>query len=119
MKKWWVLPLLLLSSIVLGYQNKEFNWTPPTQYEDGSPLPDGEIASYNIYCNGSLLGNVVNAGGTNTWTSPDGSLPPGTYDCYATTVASNGLESEASNTVNFTVSPSNPAAPSDFSVTLP
>jgi hypothetical protein len=109
--------LLVISPLVFAVEPKTFNWTPPTQNTDGTPLPDAEIASYNIYCNSVVLGNVINTGGTDTWTSPP--LPEGTYACYATTMATNGQESAASNSVNFTVDPSIPEAPTGFSVSLP
>ncbi len=112
-----VLALLLVGPLAFAIQPKTFDWVPPTLYEDGSALPDAEITSYNIYCNSVLLGNAPNTGGTDTWTSPP--LPPGVYACHATTVASNGEESVPSNTSNFTVDPSKPAAPTNFSVTLP
>ncbi len=114
-----VIALLLIAPLVFAWQHKEFNWTPPTEYVDGSPLQDSEIAEYRIYCNGALLGTVENSGATSTWRSPDGSLPPGDYSCYATTVVTSGEESEASNTINFTVEQSGPNPPSEFSVTFP
>ena len=121
-----VLVLLLISSpVVFAWQNKTFLWTPPTQNTDGSPLPDNLIASYNIFCKetaqatATLLGTVTNTGGTNQWTSPNGSLPPGTYDCFATTVRVDSVESEASNTVNFSVPQTTPGQPEGFSVTIP
>jgi hypothetical protein len=109
--------LILCAPLVFAVQPKTFDWTPPIQNTDGTPLADGEIASYNIFCNAVLLGNVPNTGGTDTWTSPP--LPAGTYDCHATTVAINGEESDASNSVNFIVDPSKPEAPTGFSVSLP
>jgi len=109
--------LLLCAPLVFAIESKTFQWVPPTQNTDGSTLPDAEIASYNIYCNSVLLGNAPNTGGTDTWVSP--TLPQGNYTCHATTVATNGEESDASNVVNFTVAPSKPEAPSNFSVVLP
>lgn len=109
--------LLLCSPLVFAVESKTFTWTPPTQNTDGTPLADAEIASYNVFCNAVLLGNVPNTGGTDTWLSPP--LPAGSYNCHATTVAISGEESDASNSVNFTVDPSKPEAPSGFSVTLP
>jgi hypothetical protein len=112
-----LLCILLVSPLVFSVENKTFDWTPPTQNTDGTPLADADIASYNIFCNAVLLGNAPNTGGTDTWTSPP--LPAGAYNCHATTVAISGEESDASNAVNFTVAPSKPEAPSNFSVTLP
>jgi hypothetical protein len=112
-----LLCLLLCAPLTFAIAPKEFNWIPPTQYVDGTALPDAEIESYNIYCNSVLLGNVPNTGGTDSWTSDP--LPDGTYSCFATTIASNGEESDPSNAANFTVLPSKPEAPTNFSVTLP
>jgi hypothetical protein len=117
--------LLVSSPVVFAYQNKTFLWQPPTQNTDGSPLLDSEIAAYNIFCKETaasaptLLGTVTNTGNTTQWTSPDGSLPPGTYDCHATTIRNDGVESGDSNTVNFTVPASTPEPPTGFSVTIP
>ena len=115
----FLLCLLLCAPLTISFAvaPKTFNWLPPTQYVDGTPLPDGEIESYNIYCNSALLGNVPNTGSTDQWTSAP--LSDGAHDCYATTVATNGEESDPSNSVNFTVLPSKPEAPTTFTVTLP
>lgn len=115
--KRFLLMLLIIAPLTFAIEPKTFDWTPPTQNTDGTPLPDADIASYNIFCNAVLLGNAPNTGGTDTWTSPP--LPAGSYDCHATTVAISGEESDASNAVNFTVAKSKPEAPSNFSVTLP
>ena len=105
---------LLLASLVFGVQNRTFEWTPPTEREDGTPLADSEIAEYRIYCNGEQLAIVQNLGDTREFLSPP--LAPGAYECYATAVDLAGLESGASNLVNFTVTPSRPAAPRNFTV---
>jgi hypothetical protein len=112
-----MIALLVISPLVFAVEPKTFDWTPPIQNIDGTPLTDAEIASYNIFCNSVLLGNAPNTGGTDSWTSAP--LPAGTYNCHATTLATNGQESSASNTVNFTVDPSIPEAPTGFSVSLP
>lgn len=117
MKKLLALILLLPLTVTLADGSKTFQWTPPTQYVDGTPLNDADIASYNIYCNGSLLANVTNTGGTDVYES--GLLPTGTYSCTATTVTVEGVESAESNSTNFTVDPSVPEAPSGFTVILP
>lgn len=117
MMKRLLLMLLIISPLTFAVETKMFNWIPPTQNTDGTPLPDAEIASYNIFCNAVLLGNVPNTNGTDSWVSPP--LPAGTYNCHATTVAVSGEESDASNAVNFIVDPSVPEAPSNFSVVLP
>ena len=117
--------LLIASPVLFAYQNKTFLWTPPTQNDDGSPLLDSEISGYNIFCaesaaaSATLLGTVTNTGNTTQWTWPDGSLPPGTYDCFATTIRNDGAESVRSNTVNFSVPQATPDPPTGFSVTIP
>lgn len=108
---------IMIAPLVFAIAPKTFSWVPPTEYVDGAPLPDDEIASYNIYCNSVLLANVPNTGGTNTWTSDP--LPDGSYSCFATTIAVNGEESDPSNSANFTVLPSKPGAPTTFTVELP
>ena len=112
-----LIALICLSPLVFAVEPKTFNWTPPTQNTDGTALTDAEISSYNIFCNAVLLSNVINTGGTDTFTSAP--LPAGSYVCHATTIASNGEESAASNTVNFTVAQSVPQPPTGFTVTLP
>lgn len=112
-----LIALICLSPLVLAVETKTFDWTPPTQNTDGTVLTDAEILSYNIFCNALLLSNVVNTGGTDSFTS--GPLPAGSYVCHATTIATNGEESAASNTINFIVDLSVPGAPTGFSVTLP
>jgi len=120
-----IVAIIVASPVLFAYQNKTFTWTPPTQNTDGSPLIDSEISSYSIFCaevnatQATLLGTVTNTGNTNQWTSPDGSLPPGTYDCFATTVRNDGAESGRSNTINFSVPQATPAPPTGFSVTIP
>lgn len=120
-----IVAIIVASPVLFAFQNKTFTWTPPTQNTDGSPLIDSEIASYNIFCaevnatQATLLGTVTNTGNTNQWTSPDGSLPPGTYDCFATTVRNDGAESGRSNTINFSVPQATPDPPTGFSVTIP
>lgn len=109
--------LVLPLTATWGDGTVTLNWTPPIQNEDGSPLADADIAGYNVYCNGSLLVNVPNTGGTDSWGS--GLLPTGDYTCTARTLNTEGVESVDSNTVNFTVDPSVPGAPTGLSVTFP
>ncbi len=112
-----ILAMLLVSPLVFGQAVKTFTWTPPIANVDGSPLIDADIASYNIYCNATLLSNVPNSSGTDIYVSGD--LPAGVYDCYATTMHINGEESADSNSTNFTVNLSVPGAPTGFTVILP
>lgn len=108
------LALLCLSTLVFAATPKTFSWTPPTEYEDETPLPQGEIESYNIYCDGAEvpIWNQPNEPlGTDTWTAPNDQFALGIHVCTATAVATNGEESVRSNAVNFTVVAPRPKAP--------
>jgi len=78
-------------------------WTPPTEYEDGTPLSD--LAAYKIYY-GQFEGNypsqisIDNPGLTSHMVE---NLPPNTYFFVATSINSTGFESEFSNVVTRTV----------------
>jgi len=111
-----VVALLLLSSLVFaqGTVQKTFTWTPPTEREDGTALPDIEIASYKIYCDGApapIWTQTNQPGADERWEAPAGSFALGPHNCHATTVDTGGLESGPSNTVPFTVTLANPKPP--------
>ena len=108
------LALLLLSPLVFGAGGKLFTWTPPTERIDATPLPDSEIDSYKIYCDGdanAIWTQTNQPGPDEQWQAPDGTFALGSHSCHATTIDTGGLESDPSNTVNFTVSPERPKAP--------
>ncbi|WP_455363582.1 hypothetical protein [[Eubacterium] cellulosolvens] len=112
-----VIALLLVSPLVLAVGEKTFTWTPPTLNEDGSPLAQADIASYNIYCDQQLLANVPNTPqNTDTYTAQPGTFAIGPHECYATTVSVHDVESGPSNTVLFTVEPGVPQAPVNFAL---
>lgn len=102
-KKWWIGLLvaigLVAAPLVIAVPTG-FTYTPATQYEDGTALPITEIAETRFYCNDVLVGTEPGASGAFTV-----DLSPGTYTCYATHVATNGLESAPSNSVVKTVLP--------------
>jgi len=111
-----VVALLLLSSLVFaqGSVQKTFTWTPPTEREDNTPLPDSEIASYKIYCDGDstpIWTQTNQPGADERWEAPAGSFALGAHNCHATTVDTGGLESGPSNVVPFTVTLANPKPP--------
>lgn len=109
-----VFALVMLSTLVFAATPKTFTWIPPSQYEDGEPLPNNEIESYNIYCDGAevAIWNQPNEPvGTDTWTAPNDQFALGIHVCTATAVATNGEESVRSNAVNFTVVAPRPKAP--------
>lgn len=81
------------------------NWTPPTTYTDGTPLPAAEIKNYRIAYGqtaGGPYGTSVTVAGTATTTTV-ANLAKGTWYFVAYTVASNGLESAASPQVTKSV----------------
>ena len=111
-----ILALLLLSSLVFaqGSVQKTFTWTPPTERVDNTPLPDNEIASYKIYCDGApaaIWTQTNQPGADERWEAPAGSFALGAHNCHATTVDTGGRESDPSNVVPFTVTLANPKPP--------
>lgn len=113
----WLLALLLVSPLVFAVGEKTFTFTPPTQYEDGTPLSQQEIASYDIECDGSLLTNLQNVPlSRDTYVAPPGTFATGTHVCQAFTITTEGTRSGPSNSVNFTVDPGVPGPPINFVV---
>ena len=109
--------LLLCSPLVFALGEKTFTFTPPDQYEDGTPLPQSDIASYDIECDGALLANLPNVPlNTDTYQAPQGTFATGDHACQAFTVTTEGVRSGPSNTVNFTVAPGVPSPPTSFAV---
>jgi hypothetical protein len=102
--------LVLLSPLAFALGEKTFTFTPPTQYTDGSALPNAMIASYDIECDGGLLVNLPNVPlMTDRYEAPPGTFTVGDHACRAFTVTTEGARSGPSNTVNFTVAPGVPA----------
>lgn len=109
--------LLFLSPLVFAVGEKSFTFTPPTTYDDGSPLAQSEIASYDIECDGTLLVNLPNVPlNTDSYQAPPGTFAVGDHACVAFTVTTFGRRSGPSNTVNFTVDPGVPGPPINFVV---
>ena len=110
-----ILALLLLSSLALAIGGKTFTWIPPVERMDQSPLPQAEIAGYRIYCDGNdttpvrVQPNVPLD--TDTWAAPDGTFSIGIHTCHATTIDTEGQESDPSNIVNFIVRSARPNPP--------
>ena len=120
MKLLRVLALLCLSSLVFAASTKTFTWVAPTEREPDpvsgfeAPLPQAEIAEYRFYCDGATDPVHVQPNvplNTDTWVAQGGTFANGSHSCQATTVDTEGQESDRSNTVNFTVSPERPKAP--------
>lgn len=99
--------LLLLSSLVFAFGEKQFTMQPPIAYEDGSPLPPQDILEYRLYCDDETVTPVyVQPNFPNTRTTidaPANTFMSGTHTCFATAVDNDGTESGPSNAVNFTV----------------
>jgi len=112
-----LIALLFVSPLVFAVGEKTFTFTPPTEYTDGTPLPQSAIASYDIECDGELLVNVPNNPvDTDTYQAPPGTFATGVHSCVAFTVTTEGIRSGPSNTVNFTVDPGVPSPPVNFVV---
>ncbi|HUW44657.1 MAG TPA: hypothetical protein VMW50_02565 [Dehalococcoidia bacterium] len=112
-----LLALLFVSPLVFAIGEKTFTFTPPTQYEDGTALPQSKIASYDIVCDGALLVNFPNVPqNTDTYQAAPGTFATGTHVCVAHTVTTEGVRSQPSNSANFTVEPGVPSAPINFVV---
>ena len=111
------LATILVSPLVFAIGEKTFTFTPPTQYEDGTTLPQAKIASYDIMCDDALLVNFPNVPlNTDTYQAPPGTFATGTHVCVAHTVTTEGVRSAPSNSVNFTVDPGVPGQPINFAV---
>lgn len=109
------LALMVLSPLVFAVGEKTFTFIPPTQFEDGTPLPQSSIAAYDIECDGSLLVTLPNQPqGTDTYQAPPDTFATGVHTCVAFTVTTEGVRSQPSNQVNFTVGV--PGAPINFAV---
>jgi len=107
-----LLCLLLVSPLVLAVGEETFQWIPPTEYEDNTPLPANQIESYDIVCNGQLLVNVPNNPlDTDTYEAPPNTFPVGVHSCVAHTWSTAGVRSVASGPKNFTVAPGRPKPP--------
>jgi hypothetical protein len=114
--KGWVIALLvsigLLSVPLVLSAPTEFTYTPASEYEDGTPLPLSEIAETRLYCSLNGIGQEVLVASE---ASADGNfsveLEPGTWECVATHVGTNSLESSYSDPVTKVVLPSVPPNP--------
>ena len=100
--------LILFPTLVFGLGSKTFRWQPPTERENGDTLTPDEIANYEIACSDqsggpyTLFTTMAN-GKTNTNHTVTDAFQDGTYFCVARTIDTDGLISEDSNEINFTV----------------
>ena len=108
LKAWFYALLVSIGVIIPAVQAVEttFTYTRATQYSDGTPMPESEIAETRLYCDGQL---VATEPGADQGFNPD--LTPGSYDCYATHYDIYGRESSPSNTITKVVLPGLPNPP--------
>lgn len=109
----WTIGLLvaigLLSVPLVLSAPTEFTYTRAFEYEDGTLLPLSEIAETRLYCALNGIGGyslVEQEPGADGNFSAD--LSPGSWECVATHVGTNSLESGYSNAVTKVVLPSVP-----------
>lgn len=114
--------ILFVAIIALSWawqaEARTINWSPPTSYTGGAPLPDAEIDHYNLYC-GTASGVYtipINAGKVTSYVIDD-DLPRDNkltdYYCVATTITINGKESAYSNETSFPFDTREAAVPID------
>ncbi len=114
LKVWVVGVLVSIGLIVIPPAiggSKDFSWTNPTQYTDGTALdPATDLKEIRIYCSkdGAQVPVIVVSSPATNYTA---TLSTGTYQCYATAVSVEDQESFASNSVTFTVDPLIPNPP--------
>ena len=97
-----IVAIVLISPLVFG-ESKTFTWIPPLEYEDGTPLFDGDIKEYTLSCDSGLEVIIKNEGKTNSWISRNTEFEPGIYTCWVTATAVNNLTSDHSNYDQFAV----------------
>lgn len=121
MKKFQVflITLLFAAPMAAWPSTADVRWSPPTAYEDGTPMPASDIKNYKIYY-GSKSGGpyqfVITVPG-NANTVQITNLTNGTWYFVATTVSVQDSESaptsEVSKTINIV---RKPRAPVNFTI---
>lgn len=108
-----VVVLLLGSLTIQADPFKTWNWTGPTEYINGMPIPAADVLSFDLLC-GYTQGGPYDQFAALMQSSPPsiqdmGALvmnTPGNYYCVSTATSGlHGLTSVHSNEVNFTVLP--------------
>lgn len=104
------------------YKNPKsvLSWTDPTTESNGSPLPAGDVANYNIHIGTStgVYSKVVSLPSTNTTSClvSQLSLADGNWYAVVTAVDVAGNESAYSNEINFTLDSIAPSAPTGLQI---
>lgn len=114
--------LALLLAPVAHASTVTVDWTQPTTYINGTPLPLAAIQQTRIEygtCNGALFGtriaDVVALGSATTAVTP--LLAPGTY-CLRAYTRAGGVESAPTNAIQVVIPVPVPNAPTNLRVTL-
>lgn len=114
-----LIALMLLALLAVPAMAETLSWTPPTERADGTPLdPMTEIAEYRLVC-GEVVTSIepTVAEGEQYELTKHQVLPDyGTWDCHMTTVDTDGLESEPSESVSITWDKAPPREPTDVLV---
>lgn len=102
-----LLPVVALTDDIYA---PRFTWEPPTEFVSGHRLdPAVDLVEFRLYCTPQLDGAPIVLEHTDAeWQAPNRLFPPGDYACYMTSLATTGIESDPSNTAEFTVSPDRP-----------
>jgi hypothetical protein len=115
MKRDYLCGALALALLVLGAsdafaETKTFAWDAPTTRDDGAPLTVDELDFYELECNGVPVTTFPGEAETGLV-----DMLNGAYTCALYAVDVDGLRSDMSNEVFFTIA-SPPSPPTDFSV---
>jgi hypothetical protein len=107
--------LLLVAAMPVWADELLVEWTPPTQYTDGTPLLEQDLDYYTLHMNGAELLTLDAIVGT--WSVVITVTEPGTHEFRLTVTDLNGQTSDMSNTATFTVGPRTPGVPTNLTVT--
>lgn len=110
----WMIPLLLLACSAVQADTFEVCWLPPTTFENGDPLLEGDLDYYTLYIDDQELMNFDAIVGT--WCVQFEVHVEGTYFATMTVTHNNGMTSAQSNIATFTLGPRAPAAPTEVVV---
>lgn len=108
--KAWIISLLVALGLMTGAvmaATVNFNYTPATEYTDGSPMPLSDIDFTRLYCDGVLVDEEPGADGDFSVL-----LGFGSHDCYGTHVVliATTPESAPSNMITKVVRPPQPGS---------
>jgi hypothetical protein len=95
----WFYALMVTLGLIVAANAVTLTYTPASLYSDGTPMPLSEIAETRLYCDGSTTPDITELGADGNFDT--GSLSGGDHTCYATHVATNGIESLPSNSKTF------------------